>query len=219
MRRLEMPGEVELVPVPELYLKAIELAPNDARLIFEIDQLTGRRGEASATRLACIEESVCGYETRDDLTISFLNLLVDEGQVERAFKIMTARSFHPLKEEKAASSRSGTGPTTRSPRRVLNAAGNARAAQAFEKAAAGWDAKDVDLGLETHWSVKALEELGQSDSAAALTGKFNDFITELENSDPRVDYFATSHPDLLLFLTQPAEAQANQVAKLRATLG
>ena len=96
MRRLEMPGEGELVPVPELYLKAIELAPNDARLIFEIDQLTGRRGEASATRLACIEESVCGYETRDDLTISFLNLLVDEGQVERAFKIMTARSFQPF---------------------------------------------------------------------------------------------------------------------------
>ncbi|XBH20913.1 DUF5107 domain-containing protein [Jonesiaceae bacterium BS-20] len=247
-----------------LYLKAIELAPNDARLIFEIDQLAGRRDESSAIRLARIEESACGYESRDDLTISYLNLLVDEGQTERALEIMTARSFQPFEGgegsviavwdraynalAEAGVAAEGTDLEALAARleesitlpinlgegrhplastagrwywlgRVLKAAGNARAAQAFEKAAAGWNAKDVDLGLETHWSVKALEELGQSDSAAALTGKFNAFITELENSDPRVDYFATSHPDLLLFLTQPAEAQANQVAKLRATLG
>lgn len=248
----------------ELYLKAIELAPNDARLIFEIDQLAGRRGEDSATRLARIENSACGYEIRDDLTISFLNLLVDEGQIERALEIMTARSFQPFEGGEgsviavwdrahnalaaAGIETSGTDLEALAERleasitlpinlgegrhplastagrwfwlgQVRKAAGLANASDAFEQAAAGWDAKDIDLGVETHWSVKALQELGRTEDAAALVKKFTDFITELEGSDPRVDYFATSHPDLLLFLTQPAQAQANQIAKLRATLG
>ena len=245
-----------------LYLKAIELAPGDARLIFEIDQLAGRRGEDSAARLVRIEESVCGYDSRDDLTISYLNLLVDVGQEARALEILKARSFQPFEGgegsviavwDRAHNASAVTGLETpgadlgalaqeladtitvpinlgegRHPQAsvagryywlglVQEQAGNAEGAQAsFEQAAANWQSMDADF--ETHWSIKALTRLGRADQAQQLTAKFTEAVAVLEGADPRVDYFATSHPDLLLFLTAPADAQRVRVARLRASL-
>ncbi|NKY11201.1 DUF5107 domain-containing protein [Cellulomonas hominis] len=77
------------------YEQAVVLAPDDARLRYEQDQLAVRLGHSAAdrlARLAPVEELVL---TRDDLTIEYVALLVDAGRAERAYEILVTRPFHP----------------------------------------------------------------------------------------------------------------------------
>lgn len=78
-----------------LYGRAVELAPDDARLLYEQDQLAERLGRPGAERLSRLRSVVTAVLTRDDLTISYLALLIDAGGAEEALRILTERSFHP----------------------------------------------------------------------------------------------------------------------------
>jgi tetratricopeptide (TPR) repeat protein len=51
----------------------------------------------------------------------------------------------------------------------------------------------------TFWSASALQRLGQSDKANALFQEMYDYARELERESPKIDYFATSLPSMLLF--------------------
>ncbi|KRA24011.1 hypothetical protein ASD65_05925 [Microbacterium sp. Root61] len=77
------------------YAQAIALAPEDARLRYEQDQLAGRLGQSVAERLARLRAVESLVLTRDDLTIEYLQLLVAEGAIDRAEEILTDRRFHP----------------------------------------------------------------------------------------------------------------------------
>jgi tetratricopeptide (TPR) repeat protein len=77
------------------YEQAILLAPEDARLRYEQDQLAGRLGHSSAARLAELRPVEHLVLTRDDFTIAYVRLLVEEGGVDQAFAILSGRSFHP----------------------------------------------------------------------------------------------------------------------------
>ncbi|GGM37521.1 DUF5107 domain-containing protein [Microbacterium saperdae] len=78
-----------------LYSEAIALAPDDARLRYEQDQLAVRLGRSSAERLESLRPVVSTVLTRDDLTISYLSLLIEAGEAAEALRILTERSFHP----------------------------------------------------------------------------------------------------------------------------
>jgi len=78
-----------------LYERALELAPEDARLRYEQDQLAIRLGQGSAERLARIADREELVLTRDDFTVAYLNLLVAEGQAEHALEILLGREFRP----------------------------------------------------------------------------------------------------------------------------
>jgi tetratricopeptide (TPR) repeat protein len=51
----------------------------------------------------------------------------------------------------------------------------------------------------TYWSALALQELGRKDEAASLFQRIGAYGRELEKKEPKIDYFATSLPTMLLF--------------------
>ena len=78
-----------------LYERATQIAPADARLRYEQDQLALRLGHSVEQRRARLETVLSTVLTRDDLTIAYVGLLVDAGEGERALQILRTRPFHP----------------------------------------------------------------------------------------------------------------------------
>lgn len=77
------------------YARAVEIAPADARLRYEQDQLAARLGHSNAERLARLEEVRELVLSRDDLTIAFVGLLTAQGRAAESLEILTSRHFHP----------------------------------------------------------------------------------------------------------------------------
>ncbi|TXK18896.1 DUF5107 domain-containing protein [Homoserinibacter sp. GY 40078] len=77
------------------YEQAISLAPHDARLLFELDQLAARTGRSAADRLERLDAARELVLTRDDFTIEYLDLLIAEGRAAEAFEVLARRPFHP----------------------------------------------------------------------------------------------------------------------------
>lgn len=77
------------------YLRAFELNPADARVLFELDQLAKRRNQLPAVRLARLEQYHSLVELRDDLTIEYIALLNMLGLHTQAYAELMRRRFHP----------------------------------------------------------------------------------------------------------------------------
>jgi tetratricopeptide (TPR) repeat protein len=76
------------------YERALSVAPGDARLLFESDQLLKRIGAPVELRLGRLEVSTALTE-RDDLAIEYVNLLVTVGRPEDASRVLDGRRFQP----------------------------------------------------------------------------------------------------------------------------
>ena len=79
----------------ERYAQAVAAAPADARLRYEQDQLADRLGHTVEDRLARLRPVEHLVLTRDDLTTTYVGLLVASGAPERADEILRTRRFHP----------------------------------------------------------------------------------------------------------------------------
>jgi tetratricopeptide (TPR) repeat protein len=77
------------------YELARAAAPDDARLLYESDQLDARRGVAPVVRLAAFENRLDLVEQRDDLSVQFAELLIATGRADEALKVLEGRSFQP----------------------------------------------------------------------------------------------------------------------------
>jgi len=77
------------------YERALELEPNDARLLYESDQLAKRTGTAPAVRLERLEAQPETASRRDDLTIEVVELLTAAGRADDALSILRHRTFQP----------------------------------------------------------------------------------------------------------------------------
>ncbi len=77
------------------YGRAIERAPQDARLRYEHDQLSERLGHAASVRLSRLDGVRDLVLSRDDFTVVYVELLAAEGRASEAYEILTTRSFHP----------------------------------------------------------------------------------------------------------------------------
>jgi len=77
------------------YGRARRLAPDDARLLYESDQLAARSGASVKDRLAVLEARQDLLSQRDDLTITYVSLLAVVGQAHRALRILRTRQFQP----------------------------------------------------------------------------------------------------------------------------
>jgi len=75
--------------------RAFALAPDDARLLFELDLLEKRCGVGVERRLRRLEANAALVAARDDLSIELVALLNTVGQHERALATLLARRFHP----------------------------------------------------------------------------------------------------------------------------
>ncbi|MHA7287044.1 DUF5107 domain-containing protein [Arthrobacter sp. MDT3-44] len=76
--------------------RALELRPGDPRLVFERALLAALADEPLEARLHHIERHGPGVLVRDDLTLHYVNLLVDAGRTDEALAIMHQRTFQPF---------------------------------------------------------------------------------------------------------------------------
>ena len=84
---------------PEQALRSLERAfacdPEDARVLYELDQLRKQIGEAPAKRLQDLDAHWELVEARDDLYLEYVTLLNTLQQYEKAVEYLARRVFHP----------------------------------------------------------------------------------------------------------------------------
>ncbi|MFN2465328.1 MAG: DUF5107 domain-containing protein, partial [Candidatus Dormibacteria bacterium] len=74
---------------------AVERAPADARILFELDQLLKITGATPAERLELLNQHRHQVEARDDLYLEFVELHNLTGRPGAAIELLRARRFHP----------------------------------------------------------------------------------------------------------------------------
>jgi len=79
----------------QAYERAVELAPSDARLAYEYDQLRRKLNDAPGTRLAALEKNLGLVLSRDNFCVEYVSLLNLQEQYKRALELLTTRRFHP----------------------------------------------------------------------------------------------------------------------------
>ena len=79
----------------DCYEKALAVAPGDARLLYERDQLWRRLGRFPGDRLAELRNHRVLVDQRDDLTVEFCALLNQTGVHDEALEVLTGRRFQP----------------------------------------------------------------------------------------------------------------------------
>lgn len=231
----------------DAFHRAREAAPNDARILYEYDQLRKRMGDEPATRLADLGTQSELVALRDDLSVELASLYNQVGRTAEALALLLSRSFQPweggeglvLGEYVRAHLLLGrmaleTGdaqtaiehfqaadhpPQSLSEARHLlanssniefwlgeawSAAGDAaRARQHWERAArqrGDFQQMQVRSVSEmTYWSAMALRRLGRDEDASSLFVHILSYAATLDKETPKIDYFATSLPTMLLF--------------------
>ena len=79
----------------DAFRRARTLAPEDARILFEYDQLLKRTGEAPERRLIQLQDYSALVSLRDDLSIELASLLNSAGDPQRALELLLSRHFQP----------------------------------------------------------------------------------------------------------------------------
>ncbi|GAB3654515.1 DUF5107 domain-containing protein [Glycomyces tarimensis] len=77
------------------YERARAAAPDDARLLYEADQLAARRGTDPLERLAALENRRDLVDQRDDLSVQLAELLTATGRAHHALDVLEGRAFQP----------------------------------------------------------------------------------------------------------------------------
>lgn len=77
------------------YAQARALRPDDARLLYEADQLAARRGAAAVDRVETLTSRADLVATRDDLTVQLAGLLTTLDRADEALDLLAGRSFQP----------------------------------------------------------------------------------------------------------------------------
>ncbi len=231
----------------DAFARARALAPEDARILYEQDQLLKRVGEPLDKRLAALEANTALVEKRDDLSVELATLYNNAGLPERALEILRSRHFQPWEGGEGLVLSQYVRSNILLGQRALHAGDNAKALQFFQNA---WyppqslsEAKHVLMNLSmcdywlgiayaetgdspeaakywgraarfqgdfqqmqiqsvsdmTYWSAAALQRLGREEEAQAIFNKIYDYSLALEQQTPKIDYFATSLPAMLLF--------------------
>ncbi|MFB9904354.1 DUF5107 domain-containing protein [Allokutzneria oryzae] len=77
------------------YDSALAVAGDDARLLFERDQLDARRGVPPEQRLNSLLRNRALVETRDDATLELAHLLLTADRLDEARALLLGRTFQP----------------------------------------------------------------------------------------------------------------------------
>jgi tetratricopeptide (TPR) repeat protein len=246
------------------FARARKCAPEDARILYEQDQLEKRTGSLPAVRLAILEKHSHLVEQRDDLSVELASLHNSTGRPERALTLLLSRQFQPweggegvaltqyvranllLGQRELDAGQAGSAlryfQDAWNPPECINEAkhllmnlsmidywlGVAHAANAESTAACRhWERAARSKGdfqqmqvqtisEMTYWSALALRQLGREEEAQALFRKIRDYGLGLDQQTPKIDYFATSLPSMLLFQEDLKERQTTTARFLRA---
>ncbi len=223
-----------------MYEKAFTADPDDARLLYEWDQLKKRAGLAApAERLRVLEEHSALVARRDDLTVEFITLRNHTGQEQKALEMLAQRRFSPWEGGEGLVSGQYVN-AHRALGRAALAAGDAKealrhfetarhypenlgegkhlltlerdldylsgiAAQQMGDAKMAHDfwvaaaAPLLETGRQSYFQALALRALGEEKRAVAILEEMTELAAETMKREPKVDYFATSLPNMLLF--------------------
>jgi tetratricopeptide (TPR) repeat protein len=223
-----------------MYERAFQANRNDARLLYEWDQLKKRAALASpAERLQLLNQHSQLVAARDDLTAEYVTLLNQCGQNQAALELLGHRRFSPweggeglvpaqyVQAHKALGRAAmvagdfrtaldhfqaarhypdnlGEGKHLLTPERDLDYYSGLAAQKLGDLALAHryWTAAAAplpSLGIHSYFQARALMTLGDSAAVREVFLELGHFATELMKTAPKVDYFATSLPNLLLF--------------------
>jgi tetratricopeptide (TPR) repeat protein len=223
-----------------MYARAFAANPEDARVLYEWDQLKKRAGLASAEeRLRHLDEHNELVARRDDLTVEYITLLNQSGYWQAALEHLCARRFSPweggeglvpaqyvyahralgtaaLAKGKAADALQhfetarrypenlGEGKHLLALERDLDYWSGLAAEQLGDTGLAQryWNAAAAQLsapGLHSYFQALALQALGKSQAAREVLLGLADFAHKQMQAKPKIDYFATSLPNMLLF--------------------
>lgn len=225
------------------YQRALRAAPDDARLLFELDQLRKRVGVAPDERLAGLLARRSLVDARDDLSLELVTLLDRVGRYEEALGILGTRRFHPweggegqvtgqwiVANRELGRRALATGRPDEAMARFLVAmeypehlgegkhpllaenelhwlmahaaagAGDAALAASWsERAAERQGDTSAPLDVADHWRALALRDLGRERDADTIHRELLRVGRERVRTGERVDHFATSLPDFLVF--------------------
>lgn len=227
--------------------QARALAPHDARILYEQDQLLKRLGAAPESRLTALENARDLVDRRDDLSVELAGLYNQVGRPTDALRVLLARQFQPweggegrvlaqyvrahllLGREDLEKGRPEAAldhfQSTLAPPASLSetwhplanrseveyflgiardALGPREKANAWWRQAASRQGDFVQMQVcavseSTFWSGMALEQLGETAQARRLFREIAEYAKSLERETPKIDYFATSLPTMLLF--------------------
>jgi tetratricopeptide (TPR) repeat protein len=226
---------------------AHRLAPADARILYEQDQLLRRTGAPAESRLARLEAQRVLVDQRDNLSVELASLYNTTGQSQKALEILLSRQFQPweggeglvlsefvranvllaihsLRNQLPASALDYLKAASNPPRNLAEAKhlllnlsmvdfwlgeayaalGNTGAADAHWQRAASTRGDFQQMQVQpvsemTYWSALALRRLGREDESRGLFERIRNYAQALDKQTPKIDYFATSLPAMLLF--------------------
>lgn len=236
---------------PERALNSFEVSfaanRQDARVLYERNQLWKRTGRSSQERLHELQQYPMLVEARDDLSVEVAALLNQTGKPDEAQSLLLSRRFQPWEGGEGLVLGQYVRARLLLGRRALDIGDPVEARNQFsaalqppqslseakhllanqsdiyywlgesfhrsgdgENARVWWlraaqqkgDFQQMsvqDVSDMTFWTGLALQRLGRQDEAAALFTRICNFSVELETRQPRIDYFATSLPAMLLF--------------------
>jgi hypothetical protein len=153
------------------YLRAIELTPEDPRLIAEYDQLRSKLNDPLEDRLEYLENKRELVLARDDASVALATLLNLLGRPEDALQLLLSRRFHPWEGGEGAVLRQYTAARLLLGRQALQAGD---ASSALDHFAGAMDTPD-SLGEKYHllqaksdvnyWLGRGLQAQGRNDEA------------------------------------------------------
>jgi tetratricopeptide (TPR) repeat protein len=230
-------------------------SPDDARILYEEDQLRKRLGDDPQDRLAGLEAHRALVARRDDLSVELAALYNRVDRSADAISLLLSRQFQPweggeglvLGEYVRAQLQLGRAllkagdlsggircfEAADHPPQSLNEArhllanssniqfwlGEAWAAAVdVARARSHWERAVRQRGdfqqmqvrgvsEMTYWSAMAMRRLGREAEAETLFSEILNYAEELGKRPPKIDYFATSLPSMLLFHEDLAKRQ------------
>lgn len=231
----------------ESYEAAFAADQNDARILYERDQLWKRTARSPQERLKELLHYPQLVDRRDDLSTELAALLNQTGRPDEALHLLLGRRFQPWEggeglvlaqyvRARLCLGRRALGLGDSEEARchffaALEAPKNLSEAKhphanqshiyywigkAFRRSGHGENARTWwlraaqqkgdfqemsvrDISDMSFWKGLALDSLGRRDEAAALFQRMHAYSLELEGTEPKIDYFATSLPAMLLF--------------------
>jgi len=226
---------------------AFAMGRQDARVLYERDQLWKRTGRPSQERLSELLQYPALVNARDDLAIEVATLLNQVGKPDEALRVLLSRRFQPWEGGEGLVLGQYVRARLLLGRRALDQGDIKEARDQFlaalqpppnlseakhllanqseihywigesfhrssdhENACAWWlrsaqqkgDFQQMsvrDVSDMTFWSGLALQRLDRQREATALFTRIYNYSFELQNTQCKIDYFATSLPAMLLF--------------------
>ena len=227
--------------------QAMMAGADDARILYEDDQLRKRLGDDPTERLAILEARREVVARRDDLSVELAAIYNHLGRPADALALLLSRQFQPWEGGEGLVLGEFVRAQLLLGRAVLGDGNASAAIECFEAAnqppqslrearhllancsniefwlGEAWAAKGESetarrhweravrqrgdfqqmqvrtVSEMTYWSALALRRLGREQEALSLFGEILEYAAALEKTAPKIDYFATSLPTMLLF--------------------